>query len=508
MNIQPTLFADLAISPQLLSALASLELTAMTEVQSLALGPVLQGLDVRAQSKTGSGKTLAFALGVLDQIVTTAGGGVGSAFAWPKALVLCPTRELSEQVAEEFRRLGRFIPNLRVVTLCGGVPGAWQRERLQSGAHVIVGTPGRVLERLTNNEIGFAELKTLVFDEADRLLDMGFVESIRAIVTALPKTRQTLFFSATYPDEVEQLSREYQKKAVAIATDALVNAELMKETYVQSESSSRDEDLKAMLKIKDPGSALVFCATKSNCSSLALTLMDAGFSVLTLHGDLDQRQRTEVLARFKNKSVRILVATDVAARGLDIKELSLVVNYDLARDPEVHVHRIGRTGRAEASGEVWSFFSQKQRPHIDETARKFSRPFSITTVKGFMECLSMEHTQKASHPAVASRSVPSGAPMLTVSISGGRKSKVRKADILGSLTKEVGFSFSDIGVIDVFDTYSFVALARHKVAAHFGRLTASKIKGIKYKISVTDSTVAEMLDSVKDRNHRYARSPV
>lgn len=521
-------FSQLGLNPSLQHALKALGYETMTEIQALAVRPILSGRDVLARSKTGSGKTIAFGIGLLSQLVRSTGAvradcsgeprgsreplrtQLDRSFAWPQALVLAPTRELAEQVAAELRRLGQFVTDLRIVTLCGGVPAARQRERLQSGAHILVGTPGRILDLLAQEPTFVSKLKTLVLDEADRMLDMGFADAIAAVVAALPRNRQTLLFSATYPEEIEAISRSVQKDPLVIRAEAFVSEEAINEVFLEIEPQQRELVLAEMLQARSPASALVFCATKAGCNALAAALHDRNIAVLALHSDLDQRARTEVLARFSNRSCVVLVATDIAARGLDVKEIALVVNFDLAIDSEVHIHRIGRTGRASSIGEVWSFYSQKQSKRLPALAAALKRPLKKFVASDFLENLRTQGTQPEvgapAQEAVSSKVGPKYSEMMTLSIGGGRKSKLRRGDILGALTKDVGLDPAAIGKIDIFDTYSYVAIARAQLKTHLGPIMAVRFKGNRYKVKALDTNVGEMLESASQRK-RYTRPP-
>jgi ATP-independent RNA helicase DbpA len=525
----PSSFTELALDHSLKHALDSLGYETMTEIQAMAVQPILAGRDVLARSKTGSGKTIAFGIGLLSQLIASHGVGkvtrssevTGSSdpvrtqldrsFAWPQALVLAPTRELAEQVAAELRRLGQFVTDLRIVTLCGGVPAARQRERLQSGAHIVVGTPGRILDLLAAEPTFVSKLKTLVLDEADRMLDMGFEDAIAAVVAALPRNRQTLLFSATYPEEIESISRSVQKDPLLIQAEAFVSEEAINEVFLEIEPQQREHVLAEMLQARSPASALVFCATKAGCNALAAALHDRNIAVLALHSDLDQCARTEVLARFSNRSCVVLVATDIAARGLDVKDIGLVVNFDLAIDSEVHIHRIGRTGRASSVGEVWSFYTQKQSKRLPALAAALKRPLKKIAAAEFLETLQSQHPQRTQSDAASSAKEaapskvgPKYSEMMTLSIGGGRKSKLRRGDILGALTKDVGLDPSDIGKIDIFDTYSYVAISRAQLKTHLGPIMAVRFKGNRYKVKALDSSVGEMLESSTQRR-RYTR---
>ncbi len=454
----PTAFATLPLKPSLLQNLNSLGYDKMTPIQAHSLPLILAGTDVIAQAKTGSGKTAAFGIGLLSRLVVPNFGVQG--------MVLCPTRELADQVSKELRRLARFIDNIKILTLCGGVPFGPQLGSLEHGAHIVVGTPGRMLDHLRRGTLELKSLRMLVLDEADRMLDMGFQDDLKAIIAAAPRNRQTLLFSATYPESIAAMSATVQSQPVTVKVEAVHDSQQIKQLFYLVEREKRTAALAQILGHYRAESTLVFCNTKKECQEVADTLKQRGFSALAIHGDLEQRERDQVLARFANKSVSILVATDVAARGIDIKELSAVINYELTRDPEVHIHRIGRTGRAGEQGLALSLVTIADR----RRATAIEDALGETIVRVEVETLTMPST--ATHEA----------PMVTLCIEGGRKNKMRPGDILGALTGEAGISGSEVGKINIFDFHTFVAIRRPSAKHALERLSANKIKGRFFKV--------------------------
>ena len=454
----PTAFATLPLKPSLLQNLTSLGYDKMTPIQAHSLPLILAGTDVIAQAKTGSGKTAAFGIGLLSRLVVPHFGVQG--------MVLCPTRELADQVSKELRRLARFIDNIKILTLCGGVPFGPQLGSLEHGAHIVVGTPGRMLDHLRRGTLELKSLRMLVLDEADRMLDMGFQDDLKTIIAAAPRNRQTLLFSATYPESIAAMSATVQSQPVTVKVEAVHDSQQIKQLFYLVEREKRTAALAQILGHYRAESTLVFCNTKKECQEVADTLKQRGFSALAIHGDLEQRERDQVLARFANKSVSILVATDVAARGIDIKELSAVINYELTRDPEVHIHRIGRTGRAGEQGLALSLVTDAER----RRATAIEDALGETIVRVEVETLTMPST--ATHEA----------PMVTLCIEGGRKNKMRPGDILGALTGEAGISGSEVGKINIFDFHTFVAIRRPSAKLALERLSANKIKGRFFKV--------------------------
>jgi ATP-independent RNA helicase DbpA len=346
-------FSALGLAPGLFENLRALGYETMTPIQAQSLPSIMAGKDVIAQGSTGTGKTAAFGLGLLSRI--------DAKLFRVQAMVLCPTRELADQVANEIRALARSIPNIKVLTLCGGTPLAPQASSLQHGVHVVVGTPGRIEDHLQRETLPLQAVHTLILDEADRMLDMGFQEAIDAIIRQVPGRRQTLLFSATYPPQIQAIARRIMLDPVMVRTQARGdNPDIEQHFFALGGDRERLSALCRILLHYQPDSALVFCNTIKATRELCAALVEFGFHALALHGDLEQRERDETLIQFANKSISILVATDVAARGLDIDTLDAVVNYEIARDPDVYLHRIGRTGRAGSKGQAYALYTDKE----------------------------------------------------------------------------------------------------------------------------------------------------
>ena len=455
---KPT-FDQVGLNPALLDTLASLNYTHMTPIQALSLPAILNSHDVIGQGKTGSGKTAAFGLGVLSNLNV-------KRFR-VQSLVLCPTRELADQVAKEIRTLGRGIHNIKVLTLCGGMPMGPQIGSLEHGAHILVGTPGRILDHLDKGRINLDELNTLVLDEADRMLDMGFQDALDAIIEAAPKQRQTLLFSATFPEKIEQIAQRIMQSPEMIKVESTHDTSSIKQYFYQVEGSeARDEALANLLLTHQPESAVVFCNTKKEVQSVADELHNKGFSVIDLHGDLEQRERDQALVQFANKSVSILVATDVAARGLDVDNLDAVFNFELSRDPEVHVHRIGRTGRAGSKGLAFSFYGEKDG-------------LRVARIEEYLEMDVMPATLP-----VKSNQQPYQAKMVTINIDGGKKQKVRAGDILGCLTGKNGITGAQVGKIQLMAMRSYVAVEKSVAKKALQIISNGKMKGRQFRARI------------------------
>jgi ATP-independent RNA helicase DbpA len=452
-------FAALGLDAALLANLESMGYQAMTPIQAQGLPVALQGDDLIAQAETGSGKTAVFGIGLLTRLNPREFNVQG--------LVLCPTRELADQVSKEIRRLATYIPNIKVLTLCGGVPYGPQVGSLEHGAHIVVGTPGRVLKHLRKATVKLDRVTTLVLDEADRMLDMGFYDDIAEIVAATPAHRQTLMFSATYPEAIENISASMQKNPSRIVVEATHTQS--KITQVFYEVGGRGERLSGLVTLLghyQPTSCVIFCNTKQECQSIADTLDAKGFSALALHGDLEQRDRDQVLVRFSNKSCSILVATDVAARGLDIKDLEAVLNYELSFDPEVHVHRVGRTGRAGKEGLAFSLYTPAESHRVTAIEDYQKGPVSLAAITELH--INQKHDLRP--------------PMVTLCIDGGRKCKLRPGDILGALTNASGIAGDQVGKIDIFDHHAYVAIQRAMADKALQQLTTGKMKGRFFKV--------------------------
>ena len=454
-------FSTLPLDPQLLSALSALDYNEMTPVQALSLPPMLDQKDVIAQAPTGSGKTAAFGLGIIARL--------DPSLAVVQALVLCPTRELADQVSKEIRRLASFVPNVKLLTLCGGIPLRPQLASLVHPPHVVVGTPGRIQELIDQGALSLDDIRVFVLDEVDRMLDMGFQEAITSLLKQSPTSRQTLLFSATIPDEIRKLSRSLQRDPVEVATADGAGLPGIEQQFHEVDGTRRFDALLRVLTTHRPESTLIFCNTRRDTQDLADGLAQRGFSALALHGDLEQRDRDEVLMRFSNRSCAILVATDVAARGLDIDDLPAVVNWELSTDPDVHVHRIGRTGRAGRKGQAWSLVAAAEMPRV--------APIEARTG------LSVRWSKL---PSMGGSGEPILAVMSTLCIDGGRQEKVRAGDILGALTGDAGIVSTAVGKIGIFATRSYVAIRRDQAATALKRLRDGKIKGRKFRVRAVD----------------------
>lgn len=454
-----TTFSTLPLKPALLASVETLGYTEMTPVQAQSLPPMLEGRDVIAQAQTGSGKTAAFGLSLLQSIDVDT--------IRLQALVLCPTRELADQVSKAIRKLAANIPNVKLLTLCGGMPLGPQLASLTHDPHIVVGTPGRVQEHLKRASLHGGGIKVLVLDEADRMLDMGFAEAIDDIIGRIAKHHQTLLFSATYPDEIRAVSQRVQKDPVVVTVDAPSKQKpAIEQQFIEVDPAQKLDALAQLLAGERGEHALVFCNMRRDVDAVAQELDRRGFSALALHGDMEQRDRDEVLVRFANRSCAVLVATDVAARGLDIVALPLVLSYDVAHDPDTHTHRIGRTGRAGQTGLAITLCTSRERPKAANIEELNGAPLPWRALK------IAPPRGKTLHLA----------PMKTLVIDAGRQDKLRPGDILGALTGDAGLDAKDIGKIDVFATRAYVAISRALANKALERLRAGRIKGRNFRV--------------------------
>jgi len=434
----------------------------MTPIQAESLPLILSGKDVIAQGKTGSGKTAAFGLGVLHNLEV-------KKFR-VQSLVLCPTRELADQVAKEIRKLARSIHNIKILTLCGGVPLGPQIGSLEHGAHIIVGTPGRIEDHLNRGRLNLNHLNTLVLDEADRMLEMGFQSALDLIFSLCPKKRQTLLFSATFPDQIKPITKKIMIDPETVKVTSTHDNNTINQHFFQIENNQQRMTALRLLLLKYlPESSVIFCTTKIETQSVADELSNLGFSCAALHGDLEQKDRDRTLVMFANKSVSILVATDVAARGLDIDNLDAVINYQISRDPEIHLHRIGRTGRAGSKGIALTLIAENEIHRMIKL-----EDYLKQTIK--MEDLPSTNFLDKNMPKPK---------MVTLQIDGGRKQKLRPGDILGALTaksnSENSISGDQIGKIQIFDLKAYVAVSRKIADAALKKLADGKLKGRSFK---------------------------
>jgi ATP-independent RNA helicase DbpA len=460
VTTESTAFATLPLSAAMLANLDALGYASMTPIQAQSLPVILKGQDLIAQAKTGSGKTAAFGIGLLNPI--------NPRYFGCQALVLCPTRELADQVAKELRRLARAEDNIKILTLCGGVSLGPQIASLEHGAHIIVGTPGRIQQHLDKGTLVLDGLNTLVLDEADRMLDMGFFDAIASIIGKTPSRRQTLLFSATYPAGIKQLAADFMRNPQQVKVESLHTDNQIEQRFIEIDPQQRLEAVTRVLGHYRPQSCVAFCFTKQQCEDVVAHLTAKGIVAQALHGDLEQRDRDQVLTMFANRSSSVLVATDVAARGLDIDGLDMVINVELARDAEIHVHRVGRTGRAGEKGVAVSLVAPAEGHRAQAIEALQKSPLRWDQLDSLKN--------KGGEPLLP--------VMSTLCIAAGRKDKLRPGDILGALTGDAGIPGKQVGKIAIFDFQAFVAVERALAKQAMQRLNSGKIKGRSLKVRI------------------------
>lgn len=428
----------------------------MTKIQEKTLPLLLNNSDVIAQAKTGSGKTISFSIPLVEKLEV-------KKFTI-QSMVICPTRELANQVAQEIKKLCRHIHNVKVLTLCGGVPFKPQAASLKHKAHIVVGTPGRLLKHISENNIELENIKTLVLDEADKMLDMGFYEDVISIVNELPKdNRQTSLFSATFEENIKVLAKDILNNPVFIQDEDIHSNQKITQAFYKINQASKTSLIPSLISSNKASSVLIFCNRKVTCEELADEIFELGFDCVVLNSDLDQKQRDETVVLFSNKSYPIMIATDVASRGLNIDDIDLVINYDVAKDEKVHTHRIGRTARAQAKGKAITLYTNE---YEIEEIKELYNDIEFSSIQNLEDDLSYNLIPE----------------YRTLYINGGKKNKLRAGDIVGALIHQVGLKSEDIGNIDIFTFHSYVAIKKEYELKVLKELNNNKIKGKKYQV--------------------------
>ncbi|WP_345991986.1 ATP-dependent RNA helicase DbpA [Sulfurimonas sp. HSL-1716] len=452
-------FTSLNIQEKLLKSLSLLDFTQMTPIQEQSIPLILQGEDLVAKSKTGSGKTIAFGIGLLQNLDVKD--------FHIQSLVICPTRELSEQVASELRKLARSQHNVKIATIYGGDSFANQKRSLEKGAHIVVGTPGRIIDHIGKESIDLSRIKILVLDEADRMLDMGFFDDISYIKNKLPSKLQILLFSATYPENIKKLVSSIMNtpKIVTIEED---NEKFLKQFICKVNKNSKYETLKIILLSYRPDSVIIFCNTKLEVEELTHNLYSDGFDSEFFHGGMEQNIRNEMLLMFANKSIPILVTTNLAARGIDIKDISLVINYDIPHDPEVYLHRVGRTARAGDEGVSISLYDDYGIKHLNAVKE---------LIKTDIEELDVKELSYNDRSSIRAKYV-------TLHLLAGKRDKIRAGDIVGTFIKTLDLEKNSLGDIDIFQKDSYVAIKRECFDKKIPKIKEMIIKGKRVRIFV------------------------
>lgn len=483
--MQNTTFARYPLSNEILDVLRMLQYTSPTPVQQEVIPAVLKKKDIVVQSQTGSGKTAAFAIPICQLI------------HWeentPQALVITPTRELAIQVKEDFFHIGR-LKRLKIAAIFGKSPFRHQQEVLKQKTHVVVGTPGRIIDHLERGTLDTSNIQYLVIDEADEMLRMGFIEQVEAIIACLPDKRVTLLFSATMPKDILPLCTRYMKDAIYVKIDDEDAAadRIAQERYLVAETE-KIELLQDLSIVENPDSCIIFCNTKQQVDEVYKEMAKQKYSCAKIHGDMEQTDRLKVMQDFKQGLFRYLIATDVAARGIDISDITLVINYDVPRNAENYVHRIGRTGRANKTGKAITFATpqdEKQlhgiHAYIGKEMGLKERP-SKETVRHLIQDFNEKHSTTPIVKEAKGAEVSKG--IVKLHVNAGKKTKMRPVDIVGTLCSLEGITAEDIGIIQILDVSTFVEILNNKGESALKQLQNKPIKGRLRKVSITDREI-------------------
>jgi ATP-dependent RNA helicase DeaD len=530
------LFQDLGLSEELLNAIGDMGFTTTTPIQSQSIPILLEGRDVIGQAQTGTGKTAAFAIPAIERTDVSKKS--------VQTIVLCPTRELAMQVADEFDKLLTHKRKIKALAIFGGQSIDRQIQDLRRGAQIVVGTPGRIMDHLDRGTLHLDDCRMIILDEADEMLDMGFRDDIEAIMQEIPTPRQTVFFSATMSKPILELTKKYQNKPEIIK---VIKSELtvaaIDQRYFDVKEKDKAEVLERLVDLYEPKLCLVFCNTKRKVDELVAELQSNGFFAESLHGDMRQAMRTQVMNKFRQGIIQILVATDVAARGIDVDDIEMVVNYDIPLDSEYYVHRIGRTGRAGRSGYAFSFASGREQGRLKDIERyakttiikdkvpqlkdievkKKNNFFTriIHTIEAgdldkylawTKELTAIGHTGESIAAALIKLELhkqiteedklveepsyqksgqgkkgSSNNNMARLFLNVGKKSKVGPKDIVGAITGETGINGRDIGQIDIYDKFSFVEVPRDLVQQVIKKMKKVQIRGQRINIEEAEA---------------------
>ena len=524
-------FEDMNISNEICRAVLDMGFEEATPIQSQAIPVILEGKDIIGQSQTGTGKTAAFGIPLLERI--------NPDDRRLQALILCPTRELAIQVSEEFRKLLKYKDNIRVLPIYGGQPIDRQIAALRKGTQVVIGTPGRVMDHMRRRTIKAETVQMMVLDEADEMLDMGFREDIETILVKIPEEHQTLLFSATLSPEILDITKRFQKNPEFIK---IVRKELtvpnIEQSYFDVKEKTKLDALCRIIDVYDPKLAMVFCNTKKRVDDLVEMLQGRGYFAEGLHGDLKQAQRDKVMQKFRNGTIEILVATDVAARGIDVDDIDVVFNYDVPQDEEYYVHRIGRTGRAGKAGKAFTFcvgkeiyklrdimrytktkIQQQKLPTLSDVEEMKTNIY-LEKIKGIIEeghltkyihlvdrlmeedytsidiaaALLKDHLSDVNADDIDALDDINlggtelyggeGEKMVRLFINAGKKSKIRAKDIVGAIANEAGIPGKTLGEIAIFDEYTFVDVPNEFVRDILHGMKHAKIKGKRVHIEI------------------------
>lgn len=466
-------FNDFKISSEILKAIGMLNFKKPTIVQAKVIPTVLEQKDVIVRSQTGSGKTAAFAIPICQLA------------DWdenkPQALVITPTRELAIQVKEDFFNIGRF-KRLKVSAIYGRSPFYNQEKELKQKTHVVVGTPGRIIDHLERGTFDTSEIKYLVIDEADEMLNMGFIEQIEAIIDSLPEERVTMLFSATMPKDIEVLCSKYMKEPEYVEVEEQNPAveRIFQERYTVDERD-KIKLLRDITIVENPDSCIIFCNTKQKVDEVYDELAAMKYTCEKIHGGMEQRDRLRVMNDFKQGYFRYLVATDVAARGIDVDNISLVINYDIPQDKESYVHRIGRTGRINREGRAITFVTQDENKYLNDIHEYIGKEIVLKERPGKETVNKLEEEFNKKINTTPEVKETKGAQLskgiVKLHINAGKKTKMRPVDIVGTLCSIEGMTAEDIGIINIVDVSTFVEILNNKGELVLKELQKKPIKG-------------------------------
>ncbi|MDD4844250.1 MAG: DEAD/DEAH box helicase [Anaerotignum sp.] len=526
-------FQDMGLSPEICQAVLDMGFEEATPIQSMAISVVKEGRDVIGQSQTGTGKTAAFGIPCLER--------VNPDDRRLQALILCPTRELAIQVSEEFRKLLKYKDNIRVLPIYGGQPIDRQIAALKKGAHVVIGTPGRVMDHMRRRTLKMETVQMMVLDEADEMLDMGFREDIELILTKIPEDHQTLLFSATLSPEILDITKRFLKNPEFVK---VVRKELtvpnIEQAYFDVKEKTKLDALTRIIDVFDPHLSMVFCNTKKRVDDLVELLQGRGYFAEGLHGDLKQPQRDKVMQKFRNGTIEILVATDVAARGIDVDDIDVVFNYDVPQDEEYYVHRIGRTGRAGKPGKAFTFcvgkeiyklrdimrytktkIAQQKLPTLSDVEEMKTNIFldkvkdivneghltkyvnlverlvdddftaidiAAALLKNHLADVNVDELDVLDDINLGGTEIygRDDEKMVRLFINAGKKNKIRAKDIVGAIANETGVPGKVLGAIDLFDDYTFVDIPKEYVQDVLTGMKSAKIKNKRIHIEIAN----------------------
>ncbi|HEY3425680.1 MAG TPA: DEAD/DEAH box helicase [Negativicutes bacterium] len=466
-------FEDYGFSTEIVKALHGLEYETLTAVQEEVIPLVLADKDVIVKSQTGTGKTASFAIPVCEKIAIEQKN--------PQVLVLTPTRELAVQLKQDIANIGRF-KRIRCAVIFGRQPIEIQTRELKQRVHVIVGTPGRTFDHIERKNVKLEDIKYLIIDEADKMLDMGFLEQVEAIIQRLPAARVTMLFSATMPDKIGEICNRYMVAPVKVEINSEnLTEEKIQQTYYTVQEAEKFKLMNKIMVTERPDSCILFCNTREKVEFLFEQLKNAGYSCKRLHGGMEQRDRLHTIQEFKRGEFSLLIATDVVARGIHIDDIALVVNYDMPLDNESYVHRIGRTGRSGNTGTAISFVTSSEHNKLQEIEEyihyKIARQ-EMPTVEAVLAGKVIFEKNKQVQPALKiDISEELNREITKIRINAGKKTKMRPGDILGAITNIPGMSAADIGIINIQDTCSSVEILGGKGELVMDALQDTMIKG-------------------------------